>query len=101
MNAPLEHIELVEGSPRTRNGNVKVRMIAQKHLIAGETLAEIAEHYGITLSDVHAAMSYYYDNQAEFERQYREIEAQLEAAKRDSAERLARLRTRAALQEHE
>jgi uncharacterized protein (DUF433 family) len=65
MDAPVIHILLDEdGTPRTINKHVKVQMIVQKHLFAGETLPEIAAHYGLELADVHAALSYYYDNKA-------------------------------------
>jgi uncharacterized protein (DUF433 family) len=50
---------------------VKVSMIAQRHLKAGETVEAIAAQYGITLADVYAALAYYYDNRAFFEQHER------------------------------
>lgn len=65
MDAPVLHILIDnDGIPRTTNRHVKVKMIAQKHVFAGETPEEIAAQYGIDLSDVYAALAYYYDNQA-------------------------------------
>lgn len=64
MDTPVLHITLDEdGMARTVNGWVKVKMIIQRHLLADEPLAEIADFYNISLADVHAAMAYYYDNQ--------------------------------------
>ena len=62
------------GVPRTMNHRVKVSMIGQKHVVAGESVQNIAEHYDITLADVHAALVYYYDHQAEIDAQ---IQAEL------------------------
>lgn len=61
MKPPIEHITIEGDAPRTRNRNVKVRMIAQMHFDAGGSVDEIAEHYGITVADVYAALAYYFD----------------------------------------
>lgn len=88
MDAPILHIELDdEGTPRTLNRRVKVQMIAQMHLVAGETVEAVAEHYGITLADVYAALAYYYDNRADFERRERALQPLAEQA-RDYTEAL-------------
>ncbi len=69
------HIMLDEdGIPRTINRFVKVNMIALKHQ-NGDTPAELAEHYGITLADVYAALAYYHDNRPYFEARRRYIES--------------------------
>ena len=94
MNPPIEHIQLVEDVPRTINRNVKVRMIAQKHLIAGETVNDIAEHYEITLSDVYAALAFYYDNKEAFDEKDRENDAIIQQLKPESEAHLARMRAR-------
>lgn len=80
-----------EGVPRTINRRVKVKMIAQKHLMAGENTETIAEHYGITLADVYAALAYYHDNRAYFDQQAREIEPLAEAARRYTTELKAKI----------
>jgi uncharacterized protein (DUF433 family) len=90
--APVQHILLDgEGIPRTINRRVKVKMIAQKYLIAGESAEAIAEHYGITLADVYAALVYYHDNRAYFGQQAHEIEPLAEDARRYSAELKAKI----------
>lgn len=66
-------------------------MIAQKHLSAGESAEAIAEHYGIRLADVYAALAYYHDNRAYFDEQAHDIEALAEEARRYSAELKAKI----------
>ncbi len=95
MDVPVLHIELDEqGTPRTINRRVKVRMIAQKHLQAGEPVEAIAEHYGITVADVYAALVYYYDNRASFEQHERDLQPFIDDAQRYSDELNATIRQR-------
>ncbi|MEL7236367.1 MAG: DUF433 domain-containing protein, partial [Chloroflexota bacterium] len=92
MDAPILHIEIDEyGAARTINGHVKVRMIAQKHLTARESVEEVAAHYDIEVADVYAALAYYHDNRASYDRQDRELESLIEAGKQRSAELKARI----------
>ena len=78
MVAPVIHILVDEtGLACTINRRVKVKMIVQRHLVAGETLPTLAEHYGIDLADVHAALAYYYDNQAAIDAELARDEALL------------------------
>lgn len=92
MQAPVLHILIDEdGIPRTVNGRVKVHMIAQKHLIAGERVEKIADHYGISLADVYGALAYYYDNRAYFEQRERELQPLIDEAKRYSADLKSRI----------
>jgi uncharacterized protein (DUF433 family) len=74
MSGSEESIVVDGDVPRTRNRNVKVYMIAQKQLEAGESVETIAEHYGITVADVYAALTYYYDHKPYFDERDREIE---------------------------
>lgn len=62
-----DHIVLENGVARTKNRRVKVKMIAVKAIQARESPEAIAEHYGITLADVYAALAYYYDNRPAFD----------------------------------
>lgn len=68
MDAPILHIFIDEDDiPRTIHRRVKVKMIVQRHLRAGEPLDAIAAHYDISLADAHAALTYYDDHQAEMD----------------------------------
>jgi uncharacterized protein (DUF433 family) len=92
MDNPIQHILVDEdGVPRTINGRVQVKMIAQKHLFAGERVEDIADHYGISRADVYAALAYYYDNLACFEQRERELQPLIEEAERYSAELKAKI----------
>ena len=85
MDMPILHVRIDDdGIPRTVNKRVKVTMIAQKHYLAQESIEAIAEHYSISAADVHAALAYYHDNHAEFERQAHERQPLIEAARRRS-----------------
>lgn len=95
MQAPILHILIDnDGIPRTVNCHVKVHMIAQKHLIAGERVEDIANHYGISLADVYGALAYYYDNRAYFEQRERDLQPLIDEAKRYSEDLKARILNR-------
>ena len=92
MNVPVVHILIdADDIPRTISRRVKVHMIAQKYLIAGERIEDIAEHYGISLADIHAALAYYYDNLSYFEERERQLRQLIEEAERYSAELKAKI----------
>jgi uncharacterized protein (DUF433 family) len=74
------------GTPRTANQQVKVGMIAQKYVAVGETVESIAEHYGISLADVYAALARLHKNREWFEQREQEIAPLVEAAPRYLAE---------------
>lgn len=71
------HPDKQGGEPCVAGTRVPVRRIG--HLVErhGATPAEIAEHYGISLSDVHRALAYYYDHPDEMER-YEQRDRELE-----------------------
>lgn len=48
--------------------HLKAHIVAQMHIHGGSSIQDVAEHYGITLADVHAAIAYYYDNQDTIEK---------------------------------
>ncbi len=50
------------GEPMVRGSDVKIREIAARHL-AGDSMEELAHQFGhLRLSQIHAALAYYYDN---------------------------------------
>lgn len=86
MDTLILHIEIDEkGIPRTINRRVKVKMIAENYQ-AGTSPEVIAEHYGIRLADVYAALTYYHDNQADFERHEQDLQPLIDDAQRYSDE---------------
>ncbi len=100
MVTPVIHIVIdQEGNACTINRRVKVKMIVQKHLLGGESLPAIAEHYGIDLADVHAAMAYYYDNKANMDAEFARDEALIQQVGVSSADLKAKIRQRIASQD--
>jgi len=70
MNTELkQHIIVRDGTGYLAEyPHLKAHLVAQMHLHGGVPVEDVAEHYGVGLSDVYAAMAYYYDNAAEIER---------------------------------
>ncbi len=65
-----------------------VRDLVIMHLRMGQSVDEIAATYDLSLAQVHAALAYYYDHQAEINRKIADDEAYLEAFKRDHPSKL-------------
>jgi uncharacterized protein (DUF433 family) len=94
MGIPVNHIQLVDGTPVIREQNVKVKMIVYMYLKAGASIEAIIEQYGLTHAQFHSALAYYYDNQEEFEEADRNREEMIEPIKKESAARLERMRSK-------
>ena len=81
------HIEIDErGVPWITGANTKVIEVVLDKLAYGWSPEEIHfQHSALSLAQIHAALGYYYDHQAELDdeimRQLKEIEALAEAAK--------------------
>lgn len=65
------HIEITpgvaRGKPRIAGHRITVQDIVIWHELMGLSADEIAAEYGITLSDVYAALAYYYDHSTEID----------------------------------
>ena len=57
-------IAILNFTPDVRGGKPRIagRRIAIAYLQLGQTLEEVAVEYDLTLAEVYAAMSFYYDN---------------------------------------
>ena len=65
--------EFCGGKPHVTGHRVKVQHVALWHERQGKSADEIvAEHPGLTLADVHAALAYYYDNRQQIDADIRE-----------------------------
>lgn len=86
------HIEITPdvrgGKPRIADTRITVADVALIHLRLGQSLEEIAGKYGLSLAAVHAAMTHYYDHQAEVDQNIEEDEAFAEAFRRNNPSRL-------------
>lgn len=75
-NPILQHIEktpgVVGGKARIAGHRIRVMDIVVWHEMRGRCPDEIVEMFpGITLSDVHAALAYYFDHRAEIEADFK------------------------------
>jgi len=63
----INHIEIRDGRGYIRGTKKKAEMIARMYVGTGYTIEEVMEHYNLSAAEVHAAIAYYYDNQAELD----------------------------------
>lgn len=80
------------GKPRIAGHRITVQDVVVWHERLGLSADEIATEYGLSLSDVYAALSYYYDHREEIDRAIRADKAFItELRKRTSPKLKARL----------
>jgi hypothetical protein len=75
------HIEKVEGEPARleRLPRIRVAQIAMDYVAHGWSVDEMCrQHPYLTLAEAHAAMAYYFDHEAEIEREINEEIKQVE-----------------------
>ena len=75
---PVDYIEstpgVCGGKPRIAGTRIKVSLVARLYA-QGQSVDEIIEAYPhLTLAQVHAALTYYYDRQVEIEAEIREAD---------------------------
>jgi uncharacterized protein (DUF433 family) len=93
-----QHIEIAldvrGGKPCIAGTRIAVSDVVFWHLRLGQSLEQIAGHYGVALASLHAAMAYYYDHQSDIEQAMRDEEAFLQEAREASSSVLqAKLKT--------
>ncbi|MBC8099412.1 MAG: DUF433 domain-containing protein [Armatimonadetes bacterium] len=93
---PINHIEIRDGRPVIAGKNLKVAYIAKLYLKGDTPMAWIVENYDITPSQVHAAVSYYYDHQAELDAYIHEGDAWAQAVGLTYEQVIARIEARQA-----
>jgi uncharacterized protein (DUF433 family) len=78
-----QHIEITPGiaggKPRIAGHRITVQDVAIWHERMGKSADEIAAEYELTLADVYAALTYYFDHRDEIDRSIREGNAFAEA----------------------
>lgn len=62
------------GKPRIAGHRISVQDVVVWHEWLGRSADEIAAEYGLDLADVYAALTYYYEHQAEMDRAIRQEE---------------------------
>lgn len=90
--APINYIEIVDGDPRITGTRMKVAFIGNLIVRLGETVESVIRAYGLTYSQVHAALAYYYDHKQALDDWLDQpvSEEILEEARRHRADLLAR-----------
>ena len=77
-----QHIEMTPGiaggKPRIAGRRITVQNIAIWHEYMGQSADEIAAEYDLSLSDIYAALAYYFDHRSEIEQQIVEDDAFIE-----------------------
>jgi len=85
VSEPLSHICVDEkGVARVDDTTVKVIEIALDHLAYGWSADAIHEQFPhLSLAQIHAALAYFYDHQAEFESEIRKLESEVSQWKKE------------------
>ena len=78
------------GKARISGRRISVEDIAIWHVKLGKSVDEISADYDLSLAEVHAALAYYYDHQAEIDRDITEGDAFVKALRKTSPSKLAK-----------
>lgn len=68
----VNHIEIRDGTAFIRGRNLKAKMVARMYLWEDRSIEEVMEHYHLSAAEVHAALTFYYNNQAQLDAEYEE-----------------------------
>ena len=86
------HIEVTQGvsggKPRIAGHRITVQNIVIWHERIGKSADEIAAEHGLALSDVYAALAYYYDHQVEIDRDIEQSKEFVRALKENAPSKL-------------
>ncbi len=87
-----QHIEvtpgIMGGKPRIMGHRITVQDVAIWHERLGKSADEIATEYNLTLSDVYAALTYYFDHRSEIDHAIEEGQAFAEALRQQTPSKL-------------
>lgn len=88
-----EHIEIdpaiVGGKPRIKGHRITVQNIVVWHERMGKSVDEIASEYNLSLAEIHAALSYYFDHQSEVNAGIHDSQAFVKELKKQNSSVLA------------
>ena len=73
----VNHIEIRDDTAYVAGRNVKAKMVARMVVREKASVEQVVEQYSLTPAEVHAALAYYYDNQAVLDAEYEANIAQL------------------------
>jgi uncharacterized protein (DUF433 family) len=66
--APINYIEIRDSRPVIAETGLKVAIIANMIVHHDTSIPWVVENYDVTLAQIHAALSYYYDHAEELDR---------------------------------
>jgi uncharacterized protein (DUF433 family) len=96
MTVPVldKHIEVTPdiagGKPRIRGHRITVQNIVIWHERMGKSVNDISAEYDLTLAEIYAALSYYFDHQDEINKSIRESETFIKELRQQHPSVLAR-----------
>lgn len=92
VSIPEKHIEITPevagGKPRIAGHRITVQNIMIWHERLGRTADEIAAEHNLTLAEVYAALSYYFDHRTEIDQSIKADEAFAAALRQQMPSRL-------------
>ncbi len=91
---PINYIEIHNDSAIVAGTGIKIANIAAMYVHLHTPVDWIAENYGLTPAQIHAALSYYYDHREEIDREIQEGDDLAKQIGIPSSEALARMRER-------
>ncbi|MBL8130403.1 MAG: DUF433 domain-containing protein [Anaerolineae bacterium] len=90
----VQHLEIRDEKVFIVGTALKAEIVAAGHVLAGMSVEAVAAHYHISLADVYAALTYFYDNREAIERKFAEAEAYVRDAGIDADRKIAEMRER-------
>jgi uncharacterized protein (DUF433 family) len=85
----IQHIEVTPdiagGKPRIAGHRITVHDITIWHERMGKSADEIAAEYDLTLADIYAALTYYFDHREEIDRNIEESKLFIEALRQQNS----------------
>lgn len=74
----ISHIVMKDGQARIGGKeHIKAEMVARMVVDGQYAIQDVMNHYGLTAGEVHAALAYYYDNQAELDAAHHQIVSEI------------------------
>lgn len=74
----INHIIMKDGEARIEGKeHLKAEMVARMYVDGDHTIENVMAHYGLTPGQVHAAIAYYFDNQAELDAAHDHVLAEI------------------------
>jgi len=90
---PINHIEILHGRARIAGKYFKVHVLIDGLIRGGVSIEDmLAAHEDLTRAEIHAALAYYYDNQAWMDAESEEMDALLKEIAIPSEQLLAKMK---------